>query len=72
MLRDLGHEVSAGSVAAMYRDFLDLFIIDQSDSGLEREVLELGIDTRIADTIMSSIEKKEELASFVLSTISPN
>jgi len=69
MLRDLGHEVSAASVAAMYRDFLDIFIVDQSDSGLERDVLELGIEARLADTIMSSLEKKKELASFVLSAI---
>jgi len=69
MLRDLGHEVSAGSVAAMYRDFLDIFIIDQSDTGLERDVLELGIEARLADTVMSSLEKKKELASFVLSAI---
>jgi LPPG:FO 2-phospho-L-lactate transferase len=72
MLRDFGYEVSAGSVAGMYRDFLDIFIIDQSDSGLEREILELGIETRIADTIMSSLDKKEALASFVLSTLSSN
>jgi len=69
MLRDLGHEVSAASVAAMYRDFLDIFIVDQSDAGLERDVLELGIEARLADTIMSSLEKKKELASFVLSAI---
>ena len=69
MLRDLGHEVSAGSVASMYRDFLDIFIIDQTDSGLERDVLELGIEARLADTIMISLEKKKELAGFVLSAI---
>jgi LPPG:FO 2-phospho-L-lactate transferase len=69
MLRDLGHEVSARAVAAMYRDFLDGFILDQTDAALEPEVAALDLQVLSTRTIMNSLEDKQRAARSVLSFV---
>lgn len=66
MLRDLGHEVSARGVAALYKDFVDLFVLDETDAGLEAGVRELGHAVLLTDTIMTTIETKKRLARKVI------
>ena len=66
MLRDLGHEVSARGVAALYRDFVDLFVLDDTDAGLEAGVRELGHAVLLTDTIMTTIGTKKRLARKVI------
>ena len=66
MLRDLGHEVSARGVAAMYQDFLDIFILDETDSELALEIRSLGLQVFSTNTVMNTIANKEELAQYVL------
>ena len=70
MLRDLGHEVSASAVAAMYRDFLDVFILDNADTKLKSEIAASGMRVPLTETVMSTLEKKIELARTVIKTIS--
>jgi LPPG:FO 2-phospho-L-lactate transferase len=67
MLRDLGHEVSARSVAAMYQDFADVFVLDNADAAIEADIASLGVHTIVADTVMSTLEDKRQLAQVVLS-----
>jgi hypothetical protein len=66
MLRDLGHEVSARAVAAMYQDFLDVFILDETDSELALDIRALGLQVFSTDTVMNTIADKEDLAQCVL------
>jgi LPPG:FO 2-phospho-L-lactate transferase len=66
MMRDLGLEASALGVARLYRDFLDVFVIDEADAALKPEIQALGLETVVTDTIMSSMEKKTALARAVL------
>jgi LPPG:FO 2-phospho-L-lactate transferase len=66
MLRDLGHEVSARGVAALYRDFVDLFVLDETDAGLEAGIKELGHAVLLTDTMMTTIETKKRLARKVI------
>lgn len=66
LMRGLGLEVSAYSVASLYSDFLDVFILDEVDR-LEKEKIEaLGIEVVLANTIMRSLKDKVELAKLTL------
>ena len=66
MLRGLGFEVSAFGVAKLYADFLDTFIIDNVDSAEKRRIENLGIQVRVTNTIMKTLENKIQLAKVVL------
>jgi LPPG:FO 2-phospho-L-lactate transferase len=66
MLRDLGHEVSARGVASVYRDFVDLFVLDEVDRAIKPEIEELGLRVLVADTVMNTLEDKQRLARGVL------
>ena len=62
MLRDLGHEVSARGVASIYRDFVDLFVLDEVDRAIKPEIEELGLRVVVTDTVMNTLEDKQRLA----------
>jgi LPPG:FO 2-phospho-L-lactate transferase len=62
MLRDLGMEVTALQVARLYRDFVDLFLLDEVDEAERGAVEALGIATRTAQTVMKTEDDKERLA----------
>lgn len=69
MLRDLGHEVSACGVAAMYRDFLDVFVLDEQDAPSRAAIERLGLRVLITKTVMTTIEDKKLLAEKTLKTV---
>jgi LPPG:FO 2-phospho-L-lactate transferase len=66
LLRGLGFEVSAFSVAKLYADFLDTFVIDTKDAGEKNKIEQLGINVKVTDTVMKSLEDKVRLAKTVL------
>ncbi|HJZ66774.1 MAG TPA: 2-phospho-L-lactate transferase [Blastocatellia bacterium] len=66
MLRDLGHEVSARAIAAMYRDFADVFVLDEVDASIEADIASLGIRTVATNTVMNTAEDKRQLAKVAL------
>lgn len=66
MLRDSGYEVSARGVAAIYQDFLDVFVLDETDSELAPQISALGLQVLEANTVMNTQSDKENLARFVL------
>jgi LPPG:FO 2-phospho-L-lactate transferase len=66
LLRGLGFEVSAHSVAQLYSDFLDTFILDVADSAEKTEIEKLGIEVKVTNTLMGSLEDKIGLARTVL------
>ena len=69
MLRDLGHAVSAAGVAALYCDFVDLFVLDQTDAALAPEIEKLGVRTLVTNTVMTSVKDKAGLARIVLDSV---
>jgi len=69
MLRDQGMAASAVTVAQLYRDFLDVMVIDDVDAALESEIEVMGLEVMVTDTIMSSMEKKASLARTVLAAV---
>jgi LPPG:FO 2-phospho-L-lactate transferase len=66
LLRGLGFEVSAFSVAKLYEDFLDAFVIDVRDVDEKTRVEGLGIKVKVTDTVMKCLEDKVRLAKTVL------
>ena len=75
MLRDQGMEPSAGAIAKLYEDFLDVLVIDNVDSKLKAQIEPLGdaggggVEVIVTDTIMDSMEKKAALARTVLKAV---
>ncbi|HTQ33233.1 MAG TPA: 2-phospho-L-lactate transferase [Stellaceae bacterium] len=63
MMEELGLPVDAGAVARHYGDFLDLYIIDETDRD---NAPELGIPVVFAQTLMVTLEDREALARAVL------
>jgi LPPG:FO 2-phospho-L-lactate transferase len=66
LLKGLGLEVSAYSVAKLYADFLDTFILDTADSAEKDRIEKLGIEVKVTNTIMRTLEDKIRLAETVL------
>jgi LPPG:FO 2-phospho-L-lactate transferase len=69
MLRDLGHEVSARGVAAMYKDFVKLFVLDETDESLRQAIEDSGMRVALLNTVMHTLEDKERLARQVLDLV---
>jgi len=67
LMQGLGLEVSAYSVAKLYQDFLDVFIIDRVDKAEKKRIeRDLGLRVIETNTIMKTIEDKVQLAQVVL------
>jgi len=66
LMQGLGLEVSAYSVAKLYQDFLDTFIIDQVDKAEKEHIESLGVQVIVTNTIMKTLEDKVQLAKVVL------
>jgi LPPG:FO 2-phospho-L-lactate transferase len=62
MMKSLGMRVSALGVAELYRDFVDVFILDEVDASQAAKVEALGMRVVVTDTIMTSMAKKKALA----------
>ncbi|TFG24828.1 MAG: 2-phospho-L-lactate transferase [Promethearchaeota archaeon] len=65
-MRSIGLEASCVGVAQFYRDFLGNFVIDNKDCKLKPKIEELGIKTFCFDTLMTNLNKKKELAQFLI------
>jgi LPPG:FO 2-phospho-L-lactate transferase len=66
MLRCLGFEVSAYGVAKLYSDFLDTFVIDTKDTESKSRIENLGVNVKVTNIVMKSLEDKVALAKVVL------
>jgi len=66
LMRGLGLEVSAHAVANLYRDFLDVFVIDQVDQAEKERIERLRLHVVVTDTVMKKLEDKVHLAKVTL------
>jgi len=69
LMQGLGLEVSAYSVAYLYRDFLDVFIFDNIDRREKKRIEELGLQAIVTNTIMKSPRDKVQLARAALKSV---
>ena len=61
-----GIEASAKGVAELYREFLDVLVIDHVDEKLKTEITALGVQVVLEETMMTSLDRKQRLAQTVL------
>ena len=66
MLVELGHRPTAAAVAALYRELMDVFLIDTADRTLADEVAALGIRPVVADILMRGRRGAARLGRLVL------
>lgn len=69
MLAQLGHDVSPLGVARLYREFVDIFVVDTCDRAYLGEIEALGMRCVVAETVMSDLEAKRALAEMLLKLI---
>lgn len=66
MLESLGYGASAVAVAELYRDFLDVLVLDEQDAALRPKIEGKGMQAAVTQTVMNSSEAKQNLAQFIL------
>jgi LPPG:FO 2-phospho-L-lactate transferase len=66
LMEGLGLTVSAYSVANLYSDFLDVFIIDHVDHVEKGRIEDLGLKVRVTNTVMKTLDDKVQLAKLVI------
>ena len=69
IMSGIGMQVSAAQVARLYRDFLDVFIIDREDSRAAEQIRSQGIRVIVTDTIMKNLWSKTRLAQAAYSAL---
>ncbi|MEM3641101.1 MAG: 2-phospho-L-lactate transferase [Candidatus Bathyarchaeia archaeon] len=69
LMKGLGLEVSAYGVAALYKDFLDVFVIDDVDGSQRTRIEAMGINVVTTNTVMKTLQDKVEIAKTVLNAI---
>ena len=70
MLRDLGHEPSATGVARIYRDFVDMFVLDEADAASKPRIEMFCMRVVVTNTVMTDLKEKQALARCVLESAS--
>ncbi len=69
MMKTLGMEVSALGVARLYRDFVDVFVIDRLDARLATRIAALGKKVVVTNTIMTGTAQRKALARTTLRAV---
>ena len=69
MLQELGHSVSAQSVAQIYQNVVDIFVLDERDAHLREDIEALGMKVVTTNTIMTGLDEKLRLARQVLEVV---
>ena len=69
MMRELGVPATTVAVAKHYAGFVTHFVIDEVDAESQSAVAALGLQTTVAQTVMTSLEDRVQLARTVLEFI---
>ncbi len=70
MMQQMNLEPSARQVAELYRDFVDVFVMDEADRPCVPAIEALGIRAMVTDTIMRGRPEKVALAKATLGALS--
>ena len=68
-MKGLGLEVSTSEIVNLYKDFLNLMILDSSDSEEEEKINSHGIRSLVTDTLISNDIKSEQLSRKIIEHI---
>jgi len=66
MLEELDYPVSPIAIATLYRDFLDIFVLDNQDLQMRKEIEAMGLKVIVTNTIMNNDQEKISLARELL------
>ncbi len=66
LMATLGVEASVTGLAAAYRDFVDVLVIDTEDRGLQPAIEQLGVGVRATSIRMDTLDDKKRLARELL------
>jgi LPPG:FO 2-phospho-L-lactate transferase len=66
ILASMGFGSSAASVARLYSDFVDVFVVDSSDAGQADEIEAAGLRAKVLDTMMPDHGASHRLAEEIL------
>jgi LPPG:FO 2-phospho-L-lactate transferase len=66
MYAELGIEPSALAVARQYGNLLAGFVLDEIDQALAGDILELGVQPLVVDTMMKTLADRQRLAQHVI------
>lgn len=69
IMAGLGHKVAASTVATLYQDFLDYFVLDEQDVDQVASIERIGIRTLTTNIAMTSDNRKKSLAECILSML---
>ncbi len=69
MMTELGIPSTSVGVANYYKEFVDGFVIDETDTGHVQEIEDLGLSVLVTKTIMNTLEDKTILAQECLDFI---
>lgn len=69
LMRGLGVTTNCVGVAELYRDFLDVFVIHETDVHYRKEIEDMGISVHVRNIVLDSFEKKRELMKGVESAL---
>jgi len=73
MMKNLGYEVSPYGIAKIYKDIIDIMVIDKQDEYLNEKIeKELEVKTYCTNTIMKTEKDSIELARFCLRILEEN
>lgn len=68
-MKALDIEVSSLGVASLYKDFLDVMVIDEKDDDLKEKLENLVGEVVVTNTIMKTLDDKKNLAGIILNNI---
>lgn len=69
LMKGLGLEVSSCEIANLYKDFLDLMVLDTSDKAEKNSISGLGIDSFVTGTLMSDDAKSEQISRNIIERV---
>ena len=67
MMAELGHSADVSGVAELWKDVIDILLIDDADAMHSAAVAQLGVTPFVTDTIMKTPERRARLARATLS-----
>ncbi len=62
MMQELGMEQSALTIAQNYADLIDGFVLDEQDANLKCDIQKLGLQVKLAQSLMQSLDDRINLA----------
>ncbi len=72
LLKELGHEASPLGIAKIYKDFLDVMIISNSDFPLSKCIQDLGVEVICTNISLKTKSERMNLAKIILKEVGFN